>query len=79
MLTEPIFTSDRPYALALDLSSRKSRCVRLPSASDTHISWPLGERSMLQMSTLSVEKISRDTPEENARLRIVQSYALVYT
>jgi hypothetical protein len=79
MLTVPILSLDKPYRRALDLSARKSRCVKPPSASEIHISFPIGGRSMLDINTSSVEKISRETPEEKQRLRIVQSYALVYT
>lgn len=79
MLMLPIFTLESPYHLALDLSSRKSRCVSPPCASETHISCPVGTRSILDIRASSVVNTSRDMPDVNDKLRIVQSYELVYT
>ena len=50
-----------------------------PSASDSHISWLAGGRSMLVISTLSMAKTSREIPEVKDSERTVESYALVYT
>jgi hypothetical protein len=79
MLTLPIFKLESPYHLAFDLSSRRSRCVSPPCASEIQISCPVGVRSMLDISASSVWNISRDIPDVNDKLRIVQSYELVYT
>lgn len=48
-LMHPIFCSESPYHLVLDSLARRSRCVTPPRLSDSHISLPVGFRSMLEI------------------------------
>jgi hypothetical protein len=53
--------------------------VSHPSASESHISWLAGGRSILVMSTFSIANTSREIPEVKESERTVESYAPVYT
>lgn len=76
----PILWSLRPYHLGRAvLSSRRSRWVRPPSESETHISWPDEGRSMEVMRASGAWKISREIEVVKESARMVESYALVYT
>lgn len=73
ILTLPTFSPERPYQTALDRSTRVSRCVIPPAASEIHMIDPVGSKSMELMRTSPEEKISLQIPEPIERLRIVQS------
>lgn len=78
-LTLPIFCSDNRYRFACERPARRSMCVNPPSASEIHISCPCGGRSTEVIKVSSVANTSEAMPEARDSVRIVQSYAVVYT